>query len=1274
MSFQVLALGAEDRKTSMTTEIRYPIRHRVNECFNRYRDAMRPFIMNGLRAMPGSTPEEYIGRALKEHQSQNFQKALEAGETVEDAFDETHFPSIVGKYWHETMSNRIQDPEANRHFRSWLWSLRSYRNQGIGHPSSRDLDPERATEYMDVMSDVLTAIQASSANADVLAFREGLKGLEGSRTNDASPSDGNQQTGPATDGQSVPSSRHRPWREVIKPHDDVIYGNLRQAEFAADLQKVYDGDAEDDMYGNPLLFFRQTYMTKGITDLLTNTLKRLAGNDGYPVIQAKTGFGGGKTHSLIALYHLVTSGSTIANANWDERDRESRECIRHIMRNAGVSIDQGVEARISVLNGTYLSPTDTTPTVNGDPLNTLWGVMAYQLGGQAAYDIIGDAARGATAPGGRELRRLFEAVGPCVILMDEIVNYARNVNDYRRLESIYSFFQNLTETVKNIENVAVVISLPESEVELGSAEGAVEILRHLETILGRVETVWRPVEDQEGFEVVRRQLFRDETCDEGARNETCEYFFSTYTRKNLRSKFPGEASQPEYLERMKQCYPIHPEIFDRLYNDWSTLHQFQRTRGVLRLMATCVHLLYNAQDDDLLITPGSLPINETELGNEFLRLLPPNWNPVLDEVDKNGSRTDEIDRGNSRFRDHKIAKRMARSIFLGSPPHQHNPGLRDQNATLGAFVPGTPIGDYSSALKNMGERLYHLYREQGRHRFNSDVNLTRVINDRKSQLTAEEREDELIRRIRDLCDHPIVLACPEDSSEVPDSEELQVVVLKPGDTYHQSPSNNRAAEVARAMISTFGYEPRLNRNSLLFLAANTDQHRRLDESIRNLLAWQSTLYGEKRFDQLSEPRLHEAREGIETAEQDLDQALRRSYTRVAIPNSGTNVVKWKSLSRGAYTLDERTDEVLQDADCITQLNADHIRTVFERCQNDLGPDQFVSVADVWRMMTTNVNLLRPPGWAAVEDAVRAGLADSRFGYGHTYYEERDDFQSLSMGGRILESGYVTDGEPDSIAIDGILLSSDVASLYLSVGQVLSDDGNAGPIESETLATDGQSGTADPLATPGSGQIEGNVASGDLDQEIVAINDEHIGSIAPASESVAEVLGQESGDGLQTIADEQVTAEQETPGSVMEIVEPGALTKSAIPGETDVDSPKMISIDFRPQVQTDHVIASALGNQWANLLANEGNQVQKHINLVYQMSTTLQEIPNHWEVKDLVTRLINEASPGRNSDEGSSPDISFSVIIINPDGISSRIVDDIRSVVASTDFITMTETT
>ena len=217
-----------------------------------------------------------------------------------------------------------------------------------------------------------------------------------------------------------------PWRHIIRPNNDIALGTFQEAEFAADLQQVHDGRADATGYGNPVSFFNQTFITPGIRTLLVNALKRLGGNGGDPVIQTKTGFGGGKTHSLIALYHLVKSTDALLNPppDRDEHQRTSEE-INSMMQEAAWD-STADRPRVAVIDGSYLAQTDLTATKEtGDPLNTLWGVMAYQLGGQDAYEIVGGAAREGTAPGGSQLDQLFEYVGPCVILMDELVAYVR---------------------------------------------------------------------------------------------------------------------------------------------------------------------------------------------------------------------------------------------------------------------------------------------------------------------------------------------------------------------------------------------------------------------------------------------------------------------------------------------------------------------------------------------------------------------------------------------------------------------------------------------------------------------------------------------------------------------------------------------------------------------------------------------------------------------------------------------------------------------------------
>ena len=400
---------------------------------------------------------------------------------------------------------------------------------------------------------------------------------------------------------------------------------------------------------------------------------------GEPVIQTKTGFGGGKTHSLIALYHLVKNAGALTNATGDSAAQRTKSDIREIMEEAGTDPDDFLDARVAVLVGTHLATTDAAKTDNGAPLNTLWGEMAYQLGEQEAYDIIGAAARQGTSPGGRQLDELFEKVAPCVILIDELVAYVRNAGAAQ--DSIYTFVQTLTEAVRRNGRVALVVTLPESAIEAGGPTGLAALAR-LDHILRRIEATWAPLEVHEAFEVVRRRLF-DSIIDEAARDRTCEAFSNMYSRGS--SDYPPEAREQRYLQRMKECYPIHPEIFDRLYSDWSSIPRFQRTRAVLRMLSICVSRLYLNGDTSPMIMPANLTLSDLSLAEEFANLLDGNWSPVLSEIDSDNTGADRIDKESpQRFGGvGGASRRIARCVFLGSAPTGNIRGIDPRRIHLG---------------------------------------------------------------------------------------------------------------------------------------------------------------------------------------------------------------------------------------------------------------------------------------------------------------------------------------------------------------------------------------------------------------------------------------------------------------------------------------------------------------------------------------------------------------------------------------------------------------
>ncbi|MBT6612314.1 MAG: ATP-binding protein, partial [Deltaproteobacteria bacterium] len=413
----------------------------------------------------------------------------------------------------------------------------------------------------------------------------------------------------------------KPWREIARPHTDVLEGSFKQSEFAADISQVASGAASAE-YQDPEKFFLRTYITEGMRLLLISVAQRLTGQGGDPVIQLQTAFGGGKTHTMLAVMHLAQRIVTT----------DKLEGIPPILDAAG--INELPIAKIAVIDGIKLSPSQ--PQVHGlITANTLWGELAWQLLGEEGYAMVAESDADGTSPGKEVLRQLIEKASPCVILIDELLAFIRQLEAGQQFkagtfDSNLSFIQALTEAMKLVPNAMLLASLPESELEVGGTMGQ-RTLNSLEKYFARVESVWKPVASREAFEIVRRRLF-EYAGDPSEVTSVSRQFFDYYRANS--EKFPIETQANDYFERLCQSYPIHPEIFDRLYEDWSTLDKFQRTRGVLQYMAIVIHHLWNSDNRDALIMPGSIDLDDSNVRNKSIHYLPQGWEPVIEkEVD-----------------------------------------------------------------------------------------------------------------------------------------------------------------------------------------------------------------------------------------------------------------------------------------------------------------------------------------------------------------------------------------------------------------------------------------------------------------------------------------------------------------------------------------------------------------------------------------------------------------------------------------------------------------
>ena len=581
-------------------------KERIGRVLEALKEGLGPFILREYKH--AFTSNGYINEIDLTLSNSSYQGMPDAAREDEAALlktlDTQACFNLLWRHWNDVFQEKL-----GHNGRSFVSELISARNQWAHQGAFSNDEAYRVTDtaarLLKMVSAAEQAAQVEEISRDLLRLRfEG----EAERAKKVAM--------PET-VETTTLSGLRPWRDVVQPHPDVASGRYIQAEFAADLSQVLAGTAEPE-YQDPVEFFRRTYLTEGLLSMLVTGVKRLTAQGGDPVVQLQTSFGGGKTHSMLALYHLSSGKLKLSDFPGGER----------IAEQIG-NIDLP-EANVAILVGTALDPSKPReyPDVT---VNTLWGEMAYQLGGKEAYKLVEQADQKGVSPGSNTLTELLFQFGPCLIMVDELVAYARNLYEVDRLpagsfESIMTFMQALTEAVKRTQESMLLISIPESNIEIGGEAGK-KTLDTLSHIIGRIESVWKPVTANESFEIVRRRLFVTEV-DYAARDAIVNAFGDMY--RNASGEFPAGVSERDYLDRMRAAYPIHPELFDRLYQDWSTLERFQRTRGVLRLMAAVIHQLWSQGDQSLLIMPGTLPLHTSAVRNELLRYLPDTWTAVFD--------------------------------------------------------------------------------------------------------------------------------------------------------------------------------------------------------------------------------------------------------------------------------------------------------------------------------------------------------------------------------------------------------------------------------------------------------------------------------------------------------------------------------------------------------------------------------------------------------------------------------------------------------------------
>ncbi len=862
----------------------------------------------------------------------------------------------------------------------------------------------------------------------------------------------------------------KPWREVVTPHHDVASGQYQQAEFAADLWQVYLKEGTDE-YRDPVEFFRRTFLTDSLKQLLTGAVQRLSGSGADPVVNLQTNFGGGKTHSMLALYHLFSGVRASGLAGIDE-----------VLKDAGTSELPSV--RRVVLVGNRISPGNPVTKPDGTVVRTLWGELAWQLGEAEAFARVAADDEKATNPGD-VLRELLIEHGPCLVLIDEWVAYARQLHDDEddlpagSFETQFTFAQTLTESARLAGNCLLVISLPASDTgdsphvqaddaEVGGQRGR-EALTRLRNVIDRVAAPWRPATVDESFEIVRRRLFQPFNDAEQfkARDVVARGFSEFY--RSQQQEFPSECREADYEQRLKAAYPIHPETFERLHTDWSALAKFQRTRGVLRLMAAVIHHQWEQGNRSPLILPGDLALDDGRVQAELTRYLDDNWSPIIErDVDGADSLPLRIDNEQPNLGKFSASRRVARAIFLGSAPTigAAHRGIEDRRVKIGCVMPGEAPAVFGDALRRLATAATYLYEDNARYWYATQPTVTKLAEDRAEQMrrNSDRIEQEIGKRmradLREIGEFSRVHAWPHSGHDVPDDPDARLVLLRIEHPYGKG-GESAAEKQALEILESRGTTPRIHRNTLVFLAADATRLQELDESVRRFLAWESIVAESDQLN-LAPQQVRQAETRRDTAAAEATSRIPETYRWLLVPTQNTpqEPITWDALNvTGTEPLAVRAARKLKGQEgLVTSYSSTLLRMELDRVP--LWRGEHVAIAQLVEDYARYPYLPRLRDPQVLLGSIRDGLnlltwVQDTFAYAESFDEEAGRYRGLRAGEGI---------ELRDASAPGLLVKPAVARKQLE-DEVPKPDGDDKPTPDPDGGDDPRPGPQPPDPTP-----------------------------------------------------------------------------------------------------------------------------------------------------------------------------------------------------------------
>jgi hypothetical protein len=706
------------------------------------------------------------------------------------------------------------------------------------------------------------------------------------------------------------STTTTPWRTVVTPHDNIKQGKVKQNDFAASLADVLTSSGNPD-YFDPVRFFNRTFLTGGLRQLAGEVVGRLTGQgDGDAVMQIQTPFGGGKTHTLITLYHLVRNGTACFDhpalkEYWFERGWKTPPSVP-----------------VAAFDGNQVG-VGTAQVAPGLSVQTMWGHLAWQLAGKPGYELVCDFDANRVAPGGDDIDKLLKLSSGGLIILDEVANYvetaaAVQVHDSTLAAQTRAFLQRLTTRAGHHDRVIVVATLPRSDGTQTHGTASLQVLQALQELFGRVQKVREPVQGDEVHEIIRRRLFvpfGQDTDDKGTRTKKANNRDATINAYiadlKARPQIPDSAKEHNYAERFKKSYPFHPSLLDIL-NLVGANPKLQRTRGVLRVLALLVADLLKKNHNGGLIQASDIDLTNEELRSELLELVDREFRSAL-EADIIGATANapELDKQSPLMTQWQVAAGLATTAFLFTcEAGNGSRGATPAELHLASARPEIDFGTIPGVVLQMKERFHFINTEGERFRFSTTPNLNRILLDAKNGVDDEHVRERLGAELRKLLSaaplSPYVW--PESSGDIADSASNKLVVMPPERTLGMASRADTQAAVLD-MLNKSGTSTRTRRNTLVFLIADEGEVAALKERVRGLLASENVDTNRERHN-LSKTQVTQLDIEKKNATKGVRQQILRAYRHAAWGGSNGDPLKTLDMGQPPSTTEQSLTDIV----------------------------------------------------------------------------------------------------------------------------------------------------------------------------------------------------------------------------------------------------------------------------------------------------------------------------------------------------------------------------